>query len=114
MGLLDGMKDLQEALAVTNRIQNRHALLIEDHERWLESQQKWMERTESWMERTQSWMERHQKWAEGTEEWAQNTQAVIDQITASQLVTQEGLQKLEATVQAFIDSLRRGGNGRGQ
>jgi len=85
MALLDDMKDLQEALAVTNRIQNRHALMIEDHQRWLEAVQA-------------SVLEAHR---------------LIDQISAVQLVTQEGLQKLEATVQAFIDSLRRGGNGRG-
>ena len=137
----EGMKELQEALAVTNRIQNRHALLIEDHERWLESQQKWMERTQAWMERTQAWMNRHQEWAEGTQarmdrhqewaekaqalidqttavqlanqEWAEKAQALIDQTTAVQLANAEGLSELRATVQAFIDSLRRGGNGRG-
>jgi hypothetical protein len=85
MALLDDMKDLQEALAVTNRIQNRHALMIEEHERWLEAMQA----------------------------SALETRRLIDQIAAFQLANAEGLKKLEASVQAFIDSLRRGGNGQG-
>jgi hypothetical protein len=35
----------------------------------------------------------------------------ITQLAASQLLTEEALRDLKATVQAFIDSLRRGGNG---
>jgi len=88
----EGMKELQEALAVTNRIQNRHALMIEDHQRWLEAMQTHL----------------------------LHTSALVDQIAASDLAARERMDKLEedlkrlqATVQAFIDSLRRGGNGRG-
>ena len=35
----------------------------------------------------------------------------ITQLAAAQLVTEEKMQTLQASVQAFIDSLRRGGNG---
>ena len=35
----------------------------------------------------------------------------ITQLAAAQLVTEDELRSLKASVQAFIDSLRRGGNG---
>jgi hypothetical protein len=38
---------------------------------------------------------------------------LMDQNAAVQLANAEGLRELRATVMAFIDSLRRGGNGRG-
>jgi hypothetical protein len=102
----EGMKELQDALSVTNRIQNRHALMIEDHQRWLESHQRWMEE--------------HQRWAQERQKWEERMEVLMDQIAAAQLANaegfrelREGLGDLKATVQAFIDSLRRGGNGRG-
>ena len=85
-------KELEDALAVTNRIQNKHALMIEDHRRWLEAM--------------------HER--------ELHTRMLLDQITAVQLANAEGLrelkaglQNLEASVRAFLDSLRRGGNGQG-
>ena len=92
-------KELEEALAVTNRIQNRHALLIEDHERWLESHQRWMEE--------------HQRWAQERQRWEERMGLLMDQIADAQLAGQERLERLEKSVQAFIDSMRRGGNGHG-
>ena len=38
---------------------------------------------------------------------------LVTQIAVAQLAGQKRLERLEASVQAFIDSLRRGGNGRG-
>ena len=92
MALIDDMRDLQEALAVTNRIQNRHALMIEDHQKWLEAMQEWQREHAAAM---------------------RELDAKMDQIAAAQLANEQGLRELKATVQAFIDSLRRGGNGRG-
>jgi hypothetical protein len=51
----EGMKELQDALAVTNRIQNRHALMIEEHERWLEERQRWMVEHQRWAEKMGRW-----------------------------------------------------------
>jgi hypothetical protein len=85
-------RELEEALVVTNRIQNRHAHMIEDHQRWLEEHTRWMDR--------------HQAWAEKTDK-------LVNQLVAAQLASEERLQRLEATVEKFIDSLRRGGNGQG-
>ena len=75
MGLLDDMKDLQEALAVTNRIQNRHALMIEDHQKWLEA---------------------HERWQADHEAAMRQANRLINQIAAAQLANEEGLKKLEA------------------
>ena len=97
-------KELEEALAVTNRVQNKHALMIEDHERWLETVQKVL------LETSESAREAHQ---------------LIDQIAAKQLAAEErqdelekGLKELQSSMKdlqgsmkAFIDSMRRGGNG---
>ena len=92
-------KELEEGLAVTNRIQARHALMIEDHQRWLETMQKVL------LETSHSAREAHQ---------------LIDQIAAKQLAAEErqdelekGLKDLQASMKAFIDSMRRAGDGHG-
>ena len=92
-------KELEEALAVTNRIQNKHALMIEDHERWLGTVQKVL------LEASESAREAHQ---------------LIDRIGAKQIAAEErqdelekGLKELQCSMKAFLDSMRRGGNGQG-
>jgi hypothetical protein len=75
----DWRKDLEEALAVTNRIQNKHALMIEDHQKWLEAMQ----------------------------ERELHICILLDRITAVQLANAEGLRELKASLQNLKASVRR-------
>lgn len=94
------------------------------------------ERHEQWLEQHDRSMDRAQKRADLAEKRADRTDARLDravrlavrearnerskrreldekltQLAAAQVVTEEKMQSLQASMQAFIDSLRRGGNG---
>jgi len=104
----EGMKELQEALAVTNRIQNRHALMIEDHQRWLEAVRASVREAHQLINQiaaAQLVTDEKLQGLETVQASLREAHQLISQIAAAQLVTEEKLQGL-------IDALRRGGNGR--
>lgn len=102
-----------------DRMMADHDRGMAEHERRMAEHERTMQRIENLGERTDARMNRAIRLAvqEARAERVRRTKANAEfdqkmtQLAAAQVVTEEKLQNLQASMQAFIDSLRRGGNG---
>lgn len=97
----------------------RHERWLEQHERSMAEHDQRMQRIEKQGELTDARLNRAIRLAvrEARAERVRRTKANAEfdekmtQLAAAQLVTEEKMQHLQASMQAFIDSMRGGGNG---
>ena len=97
MTLEENIRELRDGLTVTSAQTLLHERRIKDHQQWMED----MERTFARIAAL------HQIHSEKMVEFDEK----MTQVTAAQLLTEEKLQILSNKMDAFIDSMRKGGNG---
>ena len=97
MTLEEIVQQLRDAQTVTAAQTLRHEQRLKDHQQWLEDNELAYARHREAMERHERMMERH--------DW------MMEQHDRMMADGEVRLQRLEAKIEAFIDSLRKGGNG---
>ena len=91
-------KTMAEAAESHREFQKQHDEAVNHHEQWLK-------RHEEALASHASWLLDQERWTRGHEEWKVEMELTLKALAAEQALTAFKLQ-------SFIESLRRGGNGR--
>jgi hypothetical protein len=94
------------------RIEQNLAAMAESHKEFQKEHDEAIKRHDDWLKRHEealashdSWLLDQERWTRGHEQWKAEMELTLKAMAANQALT-------EFKLQAFIESLRRGGNGK--
>ena len=97
MTLEENIQQMRDSLAVNSAQTLRHEARVKEHQQWLEQMELAFARM----------AKQNEIHAEKMIEFDEK----MTQVAAAQLLNEEGLRDLKATVKSFLEGLQRGGNG---
>jgi uncharacterized protein YhaN len=111
MTLEENIQQLRDSLTVTSAMALRHETRIKDHQQWLEDNELAYAKHRIAMAEINAKLDRTAALQSESAELLVEIDGKLTQLASAQLMNEESWRKLEAKVDAFIDSLRKGGNG---